>query len=86
MQIVDNLHERELKRAMLARPFVPFTLVMRDGRRFEITDRGRIAYVDDLIFVRQAHGWEYPRLRMHDLAAVELTRRPESTGGGEQGG
>ena len=79
MQANADEREQELRRAILARPFLPFTLVMSDGRRYEIQERGRIAYAEDRIFIRQPNGWEYPRPRMQDLAAVQLQQRPAAS-------
>lgn len=61
----------ELVKAIKATPFVPFTLVMASGDRYEVTDPINIAFGGDLIFlIRPRQGSAH--LRLYNLSSIEM--------------
>lgn len=70
MSDIQSNREQELRRALLAKPFVPFTLVMTDGERYEIARQFACGYAGDLIYIRLPG--RSLRARLHNVSAVEV--------------
>jgi hypothetical protein len=65
--------EDELIRAVNADPFIPFTVVMCSGDRYEVTSPMQIALGSDLLFIFRAKskgGSAY--CRIYNVSSIEL--------------
>ena len=65
--------EDELIRAIKADPFVPFTVVMCSGDRYEVTDPLQIAFGSDVVFIfrpRSKGGSAY--CRIYNVSSIEI--------------
>jgi hypothetical protein len=68
----------ELERLMLAKPFVPFTIVMEDGDRLEVLRPLACAFCEDLLYVRMPG--RSVRTRMHKIVAFEVPSSASTSG------
>jgi hypothetical protein len=65
--------EEELTRAVNADPFVPFTVVMCSGDRYEVTNPMQIAFGSDVLFIfrgKSKGGSAY--CRIYNVSSIEL--------------
>ena len=66
--------EDELRRLRYADPFVPFTVEMASGDRYEVNDPDTFAFGNDLIFIFRARskgGSAY--CRIYNVSSIEIT-------------
>jgi hypothetical protein len=77
MEGVPQYLVRDLRSALLAKPFAPFALVMKDGRRYDVGRQFACAYAGDLVVISQPGG--LVRRRFHDVASVDVQ---QPVGGG----
>jgi hypothetical protein len=69
----DLSFEEELTRACEADPFVPFTVVMCSGDRYEVTSPRQIAFGSDIVFIFRARskgGSAY--CRIYNISSIEI--------------
>ena len=65
--------EDELTRAVEADPFIPFTVVMCSGDRYEVTSPRQIAFGSDVVFIfrpKSKGGSAY--CRIYNVSSVEI--------------
>lgn len=66
--------EEELSRLRNANPFVPFTVVMASGDRYEVNDPNIIAFGNDMLFIFRSKakgGSAY--CRIYNVSSVEIS-------------
>ena len=69
----DLNFEDELARLVDARPFVPFTVVMASGDRYEVDDPHLVAFGNDMIFIFRSKakgGSAY--CRIYNVSSIEV--------------
>jgi hypothetical protein len=60
--------EHELRQALLATPFVPFTRVLKDGRKYQVKRKFACAYAGDRMCFQTPDG--SVRAGLHDIASL----------------
>ncbi len=75
MALPEDLNfEEELDRLSNAEPFVPFTVVMASGDRYEVTNPNLIAFGSDIVFIfrpKSKGGSAY--CRIYNISSIEIT-------------
>src|SRR5205085_7702684 len=69
-----NHHDR-IMAAMRRKPFVPFTIVLRNGAKYEVHDRHNLAIAEEnpYIIVLLDEGRSHDAFKVGEIASVELT-------------
>ena len=73
--MAEELHfGEELDRLSNAERFVPFTVVMASGDRYDVTDPNLIAFGSDVVFIfrpKSKGGSAY--CRIYNISSIEIT-------------
>lgn len=69
----SNVHptEREIRRLMFRKPFVPFVIALKSGERYPVVDRMRIACYGGKVVVIPPNS-PHELFRVTEVAAIEV--------------